>query len=81
MESYKELLDFGKEYLRKKRLKMGTWMPGSLWNMCVRLPEPGILSMKKTKSKRKKTAFTESLLKKGRAYPLQQLTHEAYFLA
>ena len=80
MDSYKELLDFGKEYLREKKIENGDLDAWLLMEYVCKISRTWYFVHEEDQVKEEESRDYRKLIRKrGEHIPLQQLTHEAYF--
>lgn len=80
MDSYKELLDFGKEYLREKQIENGDLDAWLLMEYVCKISRTWYFVHEEEQVKEEESRDYRKLIRKrGEHIPLQQLTHEAYF--
>lgn len=80
MESYRELLDFGKKYLREKKIEnshLDAWL--LMEHVCKISRSWYFIHEEEPVKAQENEDYRELIRKRGEHIPLQQLTHEAYF--
>lgn len=80
MDTYRELLDFGKGYLKEKQIENGDLDAWLLMEYVCKITRPWyFIHEEETPGEEENAAYRELIKKRGNHIPLQQLTHEAYF--
>lgn len=80
MESYRELLDFGKKYLNEKKIEnshLDAWL--LMEYVCKISRSWYFIHEEEPVKDQESKAYRELIRKRGEHIPLQQLTNEAYF--
>ena len=80
MESYRELLDFGKKYLREKKIENSDLDAWLLMEYVCKISRSWYFIHEEDKvTDQENRDYRELIRNRGEHIPLQQLTHEAYF--
>ncbi len=80
MESYRELLDFGKKYLRERKVENSDLDAWLLMEYVCKISRSWYFIHEEDKvTDQENRDYREQIRNRGDHIPLQQLTHEAYF--
>lgn len=80
MESYRELLDFGKKYLRERKVENSDLDAWLLMEYVCKISRSWYFIHEEDKvTDQENRDYREQIRNRGEHIPLQQLTHEAYF--